>query len=230
MAPTSDLPSLNSSGRDGKGEIEMLKNFGATAPLLFLATVSAAAVAFAKVNPFLEKPPVLRHLRAHVEIERTFVDWDGPHWKIETAKVCVQDVDVPVYDVRGRPKLRPQAESVAIECPSLFGKEEVTLALQGRAEVLRPKDMDGWVTGSRDLLRLFFTLDAQAAPESPAVKDLPSMATWEFFTGDLASSQAMFRLSPPELVSLTCERNDEECRVTGPESVYRAHVELKPAP
>lgn len=184
--------------------------------------------ASAKVNAFLEKPPVVRRLQAQITIEKTFVNWADSHGRIENETVCEQKLDLPVSDSRGRPRERPQAEQLVLECSSLYKDEPVKLTVRGRSEMLRPRDMDGWVTGSQDLFRIYFTLETDLSPESENQNKVQTMATWEFFTEDLDFSKGLLRLSPPEFLVIQCQ-GENDCRTTGPESIYRAKVEFKAA-
>lgn len=184
--------------------------------------------ATAKVNAFLEKPPVVRQMQAQIVVERTYVNWADSHGRIEHETVCAQKLNLPVSDSRGRPRERPQAEQLTLECSSLYKDEPVKLTIRGRAEMLKPRDMDGWVTGTQDLFRIFFTLDTDLPPESVNQSKVQTMAAWEFFTEDLDFSKGLLRLSPPEFLVIQCE-GDSDCHTTGPESIYRAKIDFKAA-
>ncbi len=162
---------------------------------------------------------------ANIEINRSWVHWDGSRAVIRSDLVCMQELELRLYDVRGKPWLRSSEKDLELTCVSEIKGRPLRVHLSGKAEWLQPRDFNGWLIGDRDLLRLSFGLRVPESLDPENKLRLQETYGQEILSEDLWAKSFIFRVSPPDYLRVRCYQG--VCENEGLDIVFRANVELK---
>ena len=169
--------------------------------------------------------PVVGQYKAKIQISKSWIQWTGTWAEIRQEVVCLQEVELRLYDVRGRGWLRATEEDLDYVCRTSYEGKPLIVNVTGRAELLRPKDFSGWIEGDRDLWRAQFSLKIPEAQTPEGAGRFQAIYGQEILSEDLSTSSVIFRVAPPDYLSLTCR--GDVCEHRGLGVIFRAQVELK---
>lgn len=169
-------------------------------------------------------PAPIAWRKASAEITRTYIDWSDPAGMIRYETVCTGELAVPEYDFRERPWQRPEAEGLRFPCQTSYRDTPVSVVLEGRLEWVRAEEFDLGLPPGTNVLRAFFLLSPDVGSEFPYLDKIQMPTGWQAFAAE-DFGRTIFRLSPEVLVEIRCYAG--HCEAAGPESVYRARVDLK---
>ncbi|MBX3041841.1 MAG: hypothetical protein KF789_14130 [Bdellovibrionaceae bacterium] len=173
----------------------------------------------------MPQAPVAGTYEAKIQIRRSWIRWVDQRAFIENDVVCEKTLELRLYDVRNMPHLRSTEKNLELSCKSSLDGQPLEVNVTGKAEWLRPRDFAGWIEGERDLLRVYFNLWVSESFDREKAPFLQEISGQEVLSEDLLSKSLIFRVSPPDLVGLTCGQGG--CRATGLPIVFRASIELK---
>lgn len=169
--------------------------------------------------------PVAGTYDAKIQIRRSWIRWADGRAFIENDVVCEKTLELRLYDVRDLPHLRSTEKNLEMGCKSSVEGQPLEVNVAGKAELLRPRDFASWVEGERDLLRVYFNLSVSEPSDREGAPFLQEISGQEALSEDLSLKSLIFRVSPPDLIGVTCGQGG--CRATGLPVVFRASVELK---